>query len=427
MNDVKYLPRLIDKKISSRLKDFGAVYIEGCKWCGKSTTAKQFAKSSVELQNTSTNQNALAIAANQPSLILQGEKPRLIDEWQDAPSIWDAIRYDVDRTGLAGQYILTGSSTPRKDRPRHSGAGRFAGVSMRPMSLFESNESNGQVSLSTLFDNNNISIEGTSDLDLEAISYLCTRGGWPISITRKPSSPSVLAREYLKIIINREEGFDNLDFYNPERMRALLRSLARNIASPIKLTTTLKDISENTNISISDTTLANYISILEQIHLLDDVEAWSPKLRSKAQIRSSKKRNFVDPSLAVASLYASESDLLHDFNTFGLIYESLALRDLKTYADALDGEIYYYRDQNGTECDAIVHLSDGRWGGIEIKLGATEEIFDSAAKNLLSFKSVIDTEKMHEPAFLMILSGISRYAYRREDGVLVVPIGCLRP
>lgn len=422
-----YLPRLIDSKIKSRLQDFGAIYIEGCKWCGKSTTAKQFAKSSIELQNTSANQNLIALADNQPNLILQGEKPRLIDEWQDLPKIWDAIRYDIDNTGLAGQYILTGSSTPRKDKPRHSGAGRFAGISMRPMSLFESEESNGSVSLRSLFDIPNQDISGQADLDLPAIAYLCARGGWPIGVVRKPSSATTLAREYLKIIINREEGFNELEYYSPERMRALLRSLSRNIASPIKLTTTIKDITENTSVSISDTTLANYIAILEQAHILDDIEAWSPKLRSKAQIRSNKKRSLVDPSLAVASLYASENDLLMDFNTFGLIYEALALRDLKTYAEALDGEVYYYRDQSGTECDAIIHLLDGRWAGIEIKLGATTETLDAAAKNLLTFKNNIDTNKMHEPSFLMVLSGISNYAYRRKDGIIVAPIGCLAP
>lgn len=421
-----YLPRIVDKIVESRLKDFGAVSIVGCKWCGKSTTGRQFAKSYIELQNTEDNQNILAVAENQPSLILEGDKPRLIDEWQDVPGVWDAIRHDVDKTRLAGQYILTGSSTPRARKPRHSGAGRFAQITMRPMTLFESSDSNGDISLSELLKSPK-TISGTSDLDLQSIAYLCTRGGWPISVIRKPSDPFSIAKEYLKIITEREEGFDNVEYYSPGRMRALLRSLSRNISSPVKMTTTIADIAKNTGTSISDTTLANYISILERIHLLDDIEAWSPKIRSKAQIRSSKKRNLADPSLAVASLYANQNDLIMDFNSFGLIYESLALRDLKVYAESIGGDLYYYRDQNGVECDAVIHLDDGNWAGIEIKLGNTDEVIDTAAKSLLSFKNTIDAEVMREPAFLMVLSGISKYAYRRKDGVYVVPIGCLRP
>ena len=422
----KYIPRIVDSIIKNRLKDFGAVSIVGCKWCGKSTTGHQFAKSYIEMQNTEDNQNILAVAENQPSLLLEGNKPKLIDEWQDAPGIWDAIRHDVDKSRLAGQYILTGSSTPRSRKPRHSGAGRFAQITMRPMTLFESGDSNGVISLGELFKSPK-NIKGISELDLQDIAYLCTRGGWPISVIRKPSDPFSIAREYLKIITEREEGFNNVEYYSPGRMRALLRSLSRNISSPIKMTTTMTDISKNTGTTISDTTLANYMSILERTYLLDDIEAWSPKIRSKAQIRNGKKRNLADPSLAVASLYANQSDLIMDFNSFGLIYESLALRDLKVYSEAIGGNLYYYRDQNGVECDAVIHLDDGKWAGIEIKLGNTDEILDGAAKSLLSFKNTIDSEIMREPSFLMILSGTSSYAYRRKDGVYVVPIGCLKP
>ena len=297
---------------------------------------------------------------------------------------------------------------------------------MPQMTLFESGNSSGDVSLSKLF-NSPSSISGTSDLNLQDVAYLCTRGGWPISVVRKPSDPFSIAKEYLKIITEREEGFNDIEYYSPGRMRALLRSLSRNIASPIKLTTPIADIAKNTSASISDTTLANYISILERTFLLDDIEAWSPKIRSKAQIRSSKKRNFADPSLAVASLYANQNDLIMDFNSFGLIYESLALRDLKVYSEAIGGNLYYYRDQNGVECDAVIHLDDGNWAGIEIKLGNTEEVLDEAAKSLLAFKNVVDASVMREPAFLMVLSGTSKYAYRRKDGIYVVPIGCLKP
>lgn len=421
-----YIPRLIDGQVQEYLNNFGAVAIEGCKWCGKSTTAKQFAASSIELQNTEENQNVLQLAANQPSLILQGDKPRLIDEWQDAPEIWDAIRYDVDSTGLVGQYILTGSSVPRKKRPKHSGAGRIAKITMRPMSLYESHESDGSISLKNLFDGN-IHIKGTSDLKLPDIAYLCVRGGWPSAIVRKPTNPSLLAREYLNAIIDRSDGFENAEYYSPGRMRALLRGLARGISTPIKLTTLISDIASNTGTTISDVTAANYIATLEQTHLLDDIEAWSPNLRSKTQIRSAKKRNFSDPSLAANALYASQEDLITDFNSFGLIFESLALRDLNIYAQSLGGNLYYYRDANGLESDAIIHLNNGRWCAIEIKLGADEETLDEAAKSLLRFQDAVDTDSMKEPSFLMILSGISKYAYRRKDGVLVIPIGCLKP
>lgn len=412
--------------IETRLKDFGALWIKGCKWCGKSTTGKHFAKSVVELQNTEENKNILAVAADQPSIILSGEKPRLIDEWQDAPEIWDAIRYDVDNSNLKGQYILTGSSTPRNNKPKHSGAGRFATIHMRPMSLYESGDSNGAVSLISLFDGKK-NISGTSDINLEEIAYLCARGGWPSNIVNKPSDPIALAKEYLEVIIDRGEGYDQIPYYSSSRMKALLRSLSRNIASPIKLTTLITDIQNNTDVNISDVTIANYMSILEQSFLIDDVEAWSPKLRSKTQMRNSRKRCFADPSIAVSSLYANQHDLILDYETFGLIFESMAIRDLKVYAEAIGGDLYYYRDQNGTECDAVIHFVDGRWGGIEIKLSDNPEKIEEAATSLKHFASIVDTETMQEPSFLMVLSGICRYAYRRDDGVYVVPIGCLKP
>lgn len=421
----KYLPRIIDNEVREKLDFFGAISIEGCKWCGKSTTAEQFARSMVKLQDPATKP-LIEAAQGQPSVILSGDKPRLIDEWQDFPEIWDAVRTDVDDNHLAGQFILTGSSTPRKEKPRHSGAGRIATVTMRPMSLYESDDSTGEVSLRALFDGKG-SISGTANLRLEDIAYLCARGGWPESVVKKPSNPTRIAREYLEAITNREGSFEELEYYSIGRMRVLLRSLARGVSEPARLSALVRDIAEGTGTTLSDVTVANYIAILEKIHIIDDVEAWCPKLRSKTEIRTGKKRNLVDPSLVVASLYASEHDLLNDFRSFGLVFESLALRDLKVYTEALEGDLKYYRDKNGLECDAIVHLVDGKWGAIEIKLGDGTDVINEAAKTLLKFESIVDLEKLQKPSFLMVLSGTAKIAYRRKDGVYVVPIGCLKP
>lgn len=422
----QYLPRLIDDQIAENLKLYGAVSIEGCRWCGKSTTANQFAKSKLEIQNPNTRQNNLALAVNQPSLLLQGEKPRLIDEWQDAPELLDAVRYDVDQNGLTGQYILTGSATPRKNLPMHSGAGRIVRIKMRPMSLYESQDSNGEVSLKDLFEGRH-DITGISTLSLEDVAYLAARGGWPENVLRRPEKANKLACDYLNTILGNDVNSGDVTAHNPSKMRVFLRSLARNIATPVNMSTVLEDTVQSNEETISDGSVAAYLATLEQIHLLDNIEAWCPDLRSKTQIRTHRKLNFVDPSLAIAALRASEKDLLEDFNTFGLIFESLVLRDLSVYAENLDGELFYYRDKNGLECDAVIHLLDGQWGGIEIKLGADEKTLDNAAKNLLKFRDIIDTNSMKEPSFLMILSGISTYVYRRPDGVLVVPIGCLKP
>ena len=420
-----YLPRLIDEEIKDKLNFFGAVSIDGCKWCGKSTTAEQFAKSGIKLQDPA-NKPLIEAAQGQPSLILDGEKPRLIDEWQDFPEIWDAIRTNVDEGHLAGQFLLTGSSTPRKEKPRHSGAGRIASVTMRPMSLYESGDSNGEVSLKELF-KGDAKVEGRAEYNLEDMAYLCARGGWPESVVKKPKNPTKIAREYISAIVNREGSFDELDFYSPGRMRALLRSLSRGVSEPARISTIVEDVANNTGATLSDVTIANYISILEKIHIIDDIEAWSPRLRSKTEIRTGKKRGLVDPSLAVASLYASEEDLLGDFNSFGLVFESLVMRDLRIYVESLEGDLLYYRDKNGRECDAILHLIDGRWGAIEVKLGDGVETIDKAAEGLLKFADMIDRDRMKAPSFLAVISGVSKVAYRRGDGVYVVPIGCLKP
>ena len=426
MKDSDYIPRLMDSVLKENLELYGAVSLEGCKWCGKSTTARQVASSFIEMQNPTTAENNKAIAKSDPGILLSGDKPRLIDEWQDTPTIWDAVRYDVDKTGLAGQYILTGSSTPKVSKSAHSGAGRIVRLIMRPMSLYESGESNGDVSLKQLFYTNG-DITGEAKLTPEDIARLCTRGGWPVSVKRNPANAGKLARDYLETILANEPmtDLDNGISFSSPKMRAVIRSLARNIASPVTGQTIINDVIGSGK-TISDKTLSSYLETLNRLHILDDIEPWSPQLRSKTAIRSGWKRNFTDPSLVVASLLASENDLRLDYRTFSLVFESMALRDLKIYTESLDGHLYYYRDKAGRECDAIIHLSDGKWGAVEIKLGSDEVSINEGSKSLQRFIDNIDTEVMHRPSFTMILTATTNYAYRQADGIYIVPIGCLK-
>ncbi len=426
MKDSDYIPRLMDDVLRENLELYGAVSLEGCKWCGKSTTARQLANSSIEMQNPTTAENNKAIAKSDPGILLSGDKPRLIDEWQDTPAIWDAIRYDVDKTGLTGQYILTGSSTPKVSKPAHSGAGRIVRLIMRPMSLYESGESNGDVSLKQLFYTNG-DITGEAKLTPEDIARLCTRGGWPVSVKRNPTNAGKLAHDYLETILANESmtDLDNDISFSTPKMRAVIRSLARNIASPVTGQTIMNDVISSGE-TISDKTLSSYLETLNRLHILDDIEPWSPQLRSKTAIRSGWKRNFTDPSLVVASLLASENDLRLDYRTFGLVFESMALRDLKIYTESLDGHLYYYRDKAGRECDAFIHLPDGKWGAIEIKLGSDETSISEGSRSLQRFVDSVDTEVMRQPSFLMILTATTNYAYRQDDGIYIVPIGCLK-
>lgn len=418
----KYIPRLLDDVLKRRLELYGAVAIIGPKWCGKSTTAKQYAKSVLELQNPRTRENNLEIAKTRPDFLLDGDKPRLIDEWQDAPVLWDAIRYDVDNTGLKNQYILTGSVTPREEEPKHTGTGRIVRLLMRPMSLYESGDSSGEISLQKLFEED-IDIKAISNKELEDIAFYCARGGWPGSINVSKEGALTIARDYLDALITNDiKTVDGVD-RNPNRLRTILRSLSRNICTTANLTTIKEDTSYNDS-EVSEKTIADYINALSKLFVIDDVEAWCPKLRSKTDIRTSPKRCFIDSSIAVASLRATDKDLLKDFRTFGFIFESLCLRDLKIYAQSLDGDVFFYRDKNGLECDAIVHLRDGKWGAVEIKIGA-EDAINEAASNLIKFANVVDINEMNKPSFLMILTA-GRYAYRREDGVYVVPISVLK-
>ncbi len=418
----KYIPRLLDDVLKRRLELYGAILIIGPKWCGKSTTAKQYAKSVLELQNPRTRENNLEIAKTRPDFLLEGEKPRLIDEWQDAPMLWDAIRYDVDNTGLKNQYILTGSVYPQEEQSMHTGTGRIIRLLMRPMSLYESGNSTGEVSLGDLF-NGIKDIKGISQYELEDIAFFCARGGWPSAIDVDHEGALIIARDYFdSLIMNDIKSVDGIE-RNPQRMRTILRSLARNICTSANLSTIKEDTSYN-DAEISEKTITDYIRTLNKLYVLDDVEAWCPKLRSKTDIRTSPKRCFVDPSIALAALRATDKDLLKDFKTFGFIFESLCLRDLKVYAQSLDGDVFFYRDKNDLECDAIIHLKDGRWGAVEVKIGS-EDAINEAARNLLKFSNIVDTDEVNKPSFLMVITA-GKYAYRREDSVYVVPITTLK-
>ena len=415
-----YLQRICDKLLASELKASGAVLIEGAKWCGKTSTAQQAARSSLYMQDPDKTSSYLAAADTKPSLLLNGETPKLIDEWQMAPVLWDAVRFEVDKRNKPGQFILTGSAVPSDNLVAHTGTGRISRLLMRPMSLWESGDSNGSISLKELFDKNT-DISTTSDLSIEKIAFLICRGGWPASVSQENESALKMATNYVESVINMDvQRIDGVE-KNPERVRMLLRSLARNISTMASGQTIMADMESN-DIGISEKTLSSYLNALRRIFVLEDTPAWMPSLRSKTAIRTSPKRNFVDPSIATAVMRTNPSGLLNDFETFGFMFESLCTRDMRIYAQVNDGTVFHYRDKNDLESDMIISLRDGRWAPIEVKLGNKQ--IDEAAKNLLSLQSKINTEKMGKPSFLMVVTG-GEFAYTRDDGVLVVPIGCL--
>lgn len=421
MDKKPYLSRLCDKELQLALQSSGAVLIEGAKWCGKTRTASHIAKSILFMQDPDNSASYQAMADTKPSLLLKGEVPRLIDEWQMAPVLWDAVRFEVDKRGDVGQYILTGSAVPADNITAHTGTGRISRMLMRPMSLFESNESNGTVSLEELFIENQ-NIESISELSIERLAFALCRGGWPASVLTNEASALRMSRDYVEAVINHDVSrVDDVE-KNPERVRLLLRSLARNIATLASIQTIKSDI-EATDISISDKTISYYLNALRRIFVVEDLPAWLPSMRAKSAIRTSAKRHFVDPSIATAVLRTSPEGLLHDFTTFGFLFESLCTRDIRIYAQAIDGDVFHYRDKSGLEADLIVRLRDGRWGAIEVKLGNKQT--EEAANNLLALQAKIDEEKMGHASFLMVITG-GQYAYRRKDGVLVVPIGCLK-
>ena len=418
---MKYLSRVVDSEIEELLEVMGAILIEGCKWCGKSTTGFYHAKSVIEFQNPDQKQEFDEIKNTKPSLFLNGEKPRMFDEWQMYPVVWDAIRTDVDHTGLKGQYILTGSAKPNEGETMHTGTGRISRVLMRPMSLYESKESTGEVSFKDILEGKDIS--GISKLSLEDLASVIVRGGWPASIQVKSDAKYRFAKEYVKSLIHEEvKKVDGVE-RNPEKMQIVLRSLARNISTQVSNSTLENDIKNNFSHDISRPTLTDYLNTLEKLFVIEEVHATTLNFRSKYALRTTPKKYFVDPSIATAILDMKPNDLLKDLNTFGFMFESLCMRDLKIYTQSYDGSISFYRDEKDFEVDAILRMSDVKWGAIEIKLGAG--YIDEAANNLLKFKERVNTQKCGVPSFLAVLTG-ANYSYRREDGVYVISIGTLK-
>ena len=418
----KYMHRIADKLLQERLEASGAVLVEGPKWCGKTRTSLELAKSHLFMQDPDKRSSYLKTADIKPSLLLQGATPRLIDEWQIAPVLWDAVRFVVDQRGESGQFILTGSAVPRDNVVEHTGTGRIARLVMRPMSLYESGESNGSISLHDLFEGK-IEVEGISSLTIEKIAFAIVRGGWPASVFDKEKVALRRAIDYVEAVINKDMSkVDGIE-KNPVRVRMLLRSLARNISTFASMQTIADDITMGNKESLSVKTISQYMNALNRIFVTEDIPAWSPSLRSKTTIRTSPKRQFVDPSIATAVMRLTPKRLLDDFNYFGFLFESLCDRDLRIYAEANDGEIFHYHDKNELEADAVICLNDGRWAAVEVKLGSRE--IDAAAKSLIALKKKVNTKQMQEPSFLMILTG-TEFAYQRKDGVFVVPLGCLK-
>ncbi|WP_353851400.1 DUF4143 domain-containing protein, partial [Sphaerochaeta sp.] len=418
----EYLPRIADIVLSDRLEAKGAVLIEGPKWCGKTTTALQKAKSVVYMQDPLDKEQNLALAELNPLQLLKGKTPRLIDEWQLAPKLWDAIRFDVDKRDEFNQFILTGSFVPADDMSNsHSGTGRITRMTMRPMSLFESKDSDGSVSLRSLFGSKN-EISADSNISIEELAFLICRGGWPKAIGQSQRVALQQAFDYVDSIVNKDASRVDGIAKNPQRMKNLLHSYSRFIASDAKITTIRDDMVANDVDTLNYNTVYTYISALKKIFVVEDLPAWNPKLRSKTAIRTTDTRHFTDPSIATASLGIGPQDLLDDLQTMGLFFENLCIRDLRVFAEALDGNVYHYRDKTDLECDAVIHLRNGSFGLVEVKLGGSA--IDTAAGNLLKLQERLDTNRMKHPSFLMILTG-TKYAYTRKDGVHVVPIGCL--
>ena len=421
----KYRKRIADDILKRKLEGKGAVLIEGPKWCGKTTTAEQFAASVLYMDDPEKKEQNIAMSELSPKRLLNGDTPRLIDEWQLAPKLWDAIRFEVDHRSELGQFILTGSAVPANTTEiTHSGTGRFTWLTMRPMSLYESGDSTGEVSLENLFEGTK-DIEGDSNLSIDRLAFLVCRGGWPQSVDMRDEIALDQAFDYYDAVvhsdINRADGVQK----DAEKVKRLMRSYARNQGAQVPNTVLSRDISANEDKTISEETVASYVDALRKIFVVEDMPAWNPNLRSKTAIRSSDTRYYIDPSIAAAALGIGPNDLINDLNTFGFIFETLCVRDLRIFADSLGGEVYHYRDKDGQECDAVIHLRNGKYGLIEIKLGG-EKLIEEGVKSLKAMKEKIDTSKMNEPSFLMVLTGTGDFAYFRKDGVCVVPIGCLK-
>ena len=420
----EYYQRVSDKVLLEHLESKGAVLIEGAKWCGKTTSAKHIAKSVIEMDRPDMTEQYQQMARINPSNLLEGKVPHLIDEWQIATNIWNAVRYEVDQRGEFGQFILTGSSVPAAlDESMHTGTGRIVRMQMRPMSLFESKDSTGQVSLMDLFNKKDIATVDNHSID--EIAFLICRGGWPAALNHGKKVALKQAFDYYDAVVNDDISRVDRVKRDSERTKRILKSYARNVATQASLETIRSDVISNDVETFDKEALYGYLNALKRIFVIEDSPAWNPNLRSKTAIRTSDTRYFVDPSIAVAALGLGPTDLVNNLELMGLIFENLCVRDLRIYADALDGSVYHYRDKTGLECDAVIHLRNGSYGLVEVKLGGDQSI-NEGAESLLKLTSKIDTEKMKKPAFLMVLCGVAPFAYKREDGVFVVPITCLK-
>ena len=424
-----YRPRIMDGLLARKLQAKGAVLIEGPKWCGKTTTAEEIAASKVLLARPDVKEQFRNLLEIDVDAALGGEVPMLIDEWQTVPKLWDAVRYTVDDRRKMGQFILTGSAVPDREAEKereHSGTGRFAWLTMRPMTLFESGESNGTVSLGALFAAPE-KLLARNTLKLPDIAFLICRGGWPMAVGLPEDAALEQAFDYYDAVtkedVTRADGVKRAS----ERVQRLMRAYARHQGTQASVATLREDLKSNDAATLDDGTIVSYLEVLRKIFVVEDMPAWNPNLRSKTAIRTADTRYFVDPSIATAALGLGPADLMNDLNTMGFFFEAMCVRDLRVFAEALGGKVYHYRDKSGLECDAVVHLRNGQYGLIEIKLGGQSLINDGAA-TLCALAGLIDTTRMKAPAFRMILTAAGEYAYRRpEDGTYVVPIGCLKP
>lgn len=421
----KYKQRIADRILKRKVLGKGAVLIEGPKWCGKTTTAKQLAKSVLDLGDSSVLKQSAQLIELSPKTLLEGKTPKLIDEWQALPPIWDSIRSEVDKRGEPSQFILTGSSVlPEADETIHSGTGRYAYIKMRPMSLFESGESNGKVSLNDLFEGKPFEVQ-TNELTMDDIAFLTCRGGWPWTTLIPEEVALDQAFDYVDSVVNKDiQRVDGVK-RSPERAKLLLRSYARNISQQVPYSTIRKDMLTNDSSTLDEDTVSDYIKALKKLFVIEDLAAWNPNIRSKAAIRTSDTRHFVDSSIGTASLGLGPKDLMNDLKSFGFFFEDMAVRDLRVYAEALDGKLYHYRDSTGLECDTVLHRRNGSYALLEIKLGGEKNINEGAA-NMLKLTASIDTDKMPAPSFMAVIIGVGKYAFRRDDGVYVIPIGCLK-
>ena len=422
-----YKHRIADGLLAKKLRAKGAVLIEGPKWCGKTTTAEEIAASKVMLANADAKKQFSRLLEIDVEAALGGDAPMLIDEWQTVPKLWDAVRYAVDRRRKMGQFVLTGSAVPDREAEKervHSGTGRFAWLTMRPMTLFESGESNGSVSLARLFAAPEKVLE-RNGLNLQDIAFLICRGGWPMAVGLPAEAALEQAFDYYDAVtkedVTRVDGVKRTS----DRVQRLMRSYARHQGVQVSIATLREDLKNNDATSLDEDTISSYLEALRKIFVVEDMPAWNPNLRSKTAIRTADTRYFVDPSIATAALGMGPADLLDDLNTMGLFFEAMCVRDLRVFAEALDGKVYHYRDKSGLECDAVVHLRNGQYGLVEVKLGG-ESLVEEGVETLRMLADRIDTARMKAPAFMMVLTATGEYAYRRpEDGVYVVPIGCL--